>query len=128
MIYLDSSVVLASLLTERRRAPEAMWLQDLASSRLLEYEVWNRIHARQFATALGGRTQELINLIQLVELTPAVLRRALQAFPVSARTLDSLHLATAEHLRALDQDVMLASFDQRMLAAARALNIPLYDL
>ena len=39
MIYVDSSVVLADLLAEPRSPPEALWDKDLASSRLLVYEV-----------------------------------------------------------------------------------------
>jgi predicted nucleic acid-binding protein len=61
-------------------------------------------------------------------MTPTVLSRALHSFPIPIRTLDSLHLATAEHLRQPGQDVTLASFDERLLAGARAMRIPLYDL
>ena len=43
MIYLDSSVALAHLLAEDRFTAEDLWRQQLVSSRLLEYEVWNRI-------------------------------------------------------------------------------------
>ena len=45
MIYLDSSVALAHLLVEDRAPPETIWQAPLISSRLLEYEVWNRVHA-----------------------------------------------------------------------------------
>ena len=41
------------------------------------------------------------------------------------RTLDALHLASVEFLRAQGQAVELASYDERMLAAGRALRIPL---
>jgi len=42
MIYVDSSVLLADLLVEPRPPPQELWDEDLASSRLLAYEVWNR--------------------------------------------------------------------------------------
>ena len=45
MIYLDSSVALAHLLAEDRFPPDALWEEQLVSSRLLECEVWNRINA-----------------------------------------------------------------------------------
>jgi hypothetical protein len=48
--YLDSSVALAHLLVEDRVPPAALWAEPLVSSRLLEYELWTRIHARR----LGG--------------------------------------------------------------------------
>lgn len=46
MIYLDSSVVLAELLTENRRPSPSIGDEDLVTSRLLEYEVWVRLHDR----------------------------------------------------------------------------------
>jgi hypothetical protein len=128
VIYLDSSVVLAWLFTEPRYAPDSIWSQPVASSRLLEYEVWNRIHARKMAHTLGDRTRSLMSRIEFTELTEQVLRRASEPFPIHVRTLDSLHLATVEYLRSLEPSVALASFDKRMLAAARARHIPLYEL
>jgi hypothetical protein len=47
VIYFDSSVALAYLLAEDRLPPLDLWQQQLVSSRLLEYEVWNWIHARR---------------------------------------------------------------------------------
>ena len=66
--------------------------------------------------------------VALVELAPPVLARALEPFPSPVRTLDALHLASMEFLRAHGQIVNLASYDDRLLAAARALKIPLYKL
>jgi predicted nucleic acid-binding protein len=122
VIYLDSSIVLAKLLAEPRSAPDALWKQQLVSSRLLEYEVWNRIHARRLTHRLNKQVHELMDLIQFVELTPHVLARALEPFPVGLRTLDTLHLASMDHLRSLRHEVVLASFDRRFLSAAQALQ------
>ena len=127
MIYLDSSVVLADLFSERRTVPDSFWREELTSSRLLEYEVWNRIHARELVQAKGERAKVLINHINFIEMTPAVLSRALQPFSVILRTLDSLHVATLAHLHARDQSTALASYDKQMVAGAQALNIPLYE-
>jgi hypothetical protein len=46
VIYLDSSVVLARILVEDRRPRPSLWQESLFSSRLLEYEVWVRLNAR----------------------------------------------------------------------------------
>ena len=43
------------------------------------------------------------------------------------RTLDALHLASIEFLRSRRQAVELLSYDDRLLTAARALRIPLYQ-
>jgi uncharacterized protein len=126
VIYLDSSVALAHLFAEPRQVSLSLWEQQLASSQLLEYEVWNRIHARA-AAHVHHAARILIGRVLLFELDVTRLARALEPFPVPIRTLDSLHLATIDYLRARGNDVALASFDRRMIAAARALGIALYQ-
>jgi hypothetical protein len=61
--------------------------------------------------------------VELIELTKLVLARAVEPFPVAVRTLDALHLATADFLRTSGERIELASFDNRLLAAARVLGI-----
>ena len=124
MIYLDTSVALAHLLAEDRSPPSSLRDETLVSSRLLEYEMWNRLHARRLAASHGEHARELLQRLALLELAPPVLARALEPFPSRVRTLDALHLASIEFLRAQRQDVALASYDARMLAAARNLGIP----
>jgi predicted nucleic acid-binding protein len=128
MIYLDTSVALAQLLAEDVTPPPALWAETLVSSRLLEYEVWTRIHARRLESSHGDPVRQLIGRVALLELAPQVLSRALDSFPVPVRTLDALHLASAEFLREQGQTIRLASYDDRMLRAAAALDIDLYPL
>jgi predicted nucleic acid-binding protein len=125
LIYLDSSVALAQLLGEGRSPPDALWQEPLVSSRLLEYEVWNRVHARRLGATLGSSTRMLIGRLRLMELSPPVLARALQLFPAPLRTLDALHLATIEFIRAQGEAVELASYDNRLVRAAGALGVAL---
>ena len=127
MIYLDSSVALAHLLAEDRLPPADLWQRQLVSSRLLEYEVWNRIHARRLDRSHGDAVRALIGRVALLELATPVLARALDPFPIPVRTLDALHLASIEFLRLREQQLELASYDERLIAGARALRIPLYD-
>ncbi|MCZ0943009.1 MAG: hypothetical protein OXJ53_08130 [Gammaproteobacteria bacterium] len=44
------------------------------------------------------------------------------------RTLDALHLASCAYLVDRGQRVALASYDKRMIAVARAMEIPLAEL
>jgi predicted nucleic acid-binding protein len=127
VIYIDSSVVLAHLFAEDRAPPASIWQQALIASRLLEYEVCTRVHARGLARSHGADAASLMARISLVELSPAVLARALDAFPMPLRTLDALHLATLEFLRSRGRDIALASYDERLLAVARSLAVPLFD-
>ncbi len=128
MIYIDSSVVLAHLLAEIRRPPEHIWVERLVASRLVEYEVWNRLHAGGRAETHGEAAEEAIGQIALLELSPVILTRALSAFPVPVRTLDALHLASLDYLREQRQSVELATYDRRMAEAARAMGIPVRPL
>ena len=128
MIYLDSSVALAYLLDEGRQPPADFWQSDLCSSRLLEYEVWTRIHALKLGRSHSTHVAGLSRNIEFVDLEETVLARALEPFPVPVRTLDALHLATIEFLRSEAIAVELASYDARLNAGAAALRIPLYAL
>jgi predicted nucleic acid-binding protein len=128
VIYIDSSVALAYLLDEGRQPTRQFWRDDLVSSRLLEYEVWNRINARKLSRSRDESVRALLPRISMIELGPDVLSRALEPFPVAVRTLDALHLASIEYLRSLGQEPELASYDNRLNAVARALNIPLHKV
>jgi len=127
VIYLDSSVVLAQLFAEDR-APAALGKESLTSSRLLEYEVWNRVHARGFTRSHRDATEALLRRVSLIDFSPRVLARALKPFPMAVRTLDGFHLATIEFLRAGGEDVEMASYDRRLIAGAQALGIPICAL
>jgi len=124
MIYLDTSVALAQLLAEDKQPHDSLWSETLVSSRLLEYEGWTRIHARGLSVSHGEALRLLLGRVAMLELVPAVLVRALDPFPVPVRTLEAIHLASLEFLRTQRQHVELASYDDRMLAAARAMGIP----
>lgn len=128
MIYVDASVALAQLFAEDCKAPEELWREPLASSRLLQYEVWVRVHARRLEHAHGEIVRDLLDAIAYVELSPPVLVRALEPFPVTVRTLDALHLATMDFLRQNGQTIELATYDARLTDAARRLGIPIYAL
>lgn len=128
MIYLDTSVALAHLLSEDRRPPAELWSEELVSSRILEYELWTRLNARDLGRSHGDAARLLIAGVSLVELAPVVLERALVPFPLPIRTLDALHLASAAWLRARGREVVLATYDVRMARAAEAMGFGAYTL
>ena len=128
MIYVDASVVLAYLLAEDRRPADVLWDGTLIASRLLEYEIRTRLHARKLAESHGEAAQTIIGRIALLELSPVVLARALAGFPITVRTLDALHLASIDFLRRQGQSVELLTYDRRMADAARAMGVPVIEL
>jgi hypothetical protein len=128
VIYVDCSVALAHLLLEPRSPLASLWNGSLVSSQLLEYEVWNRMHAYGLGRSHADEAQALLIRVDLIEMTAAVLARALEPFPIRVRTLDGLHLATVDFLRTQGEPVELASYDNRLVAAARVLEIPIAAL
>lgn len=127
MIYLDTSVALAQLFGEHRQPPASLWQETLISSRLFEYELWTRVHARKLSVDHQEAARRLLERLALLELTPDVLARACEPLPVVVRTLDALHLASLLFLRDQQQDVVLASYDERQLAAAQKLGVEVWS-
>lgn len=127
MIYLDTSVALAHLLAEDRRPSPELWSEELVSSRLLEYEMWTCVHARDLGRSHGDAVRRIVARVARVELASDVLERARVPFPTPVRTLDALHLATAAWLAERGHDIRVATFDDRMARAAEAMGLPIHD-
>ena len=128
MIYFDTSVALAELLAEDRHPSAAFWDQELISSRVLEYEIWNSIHRRQLRDSHGESARQLIESPAIAELSREILRRAVEPFPLPVRTLDALHLSTLLFLRDQGVEMSLATYDRRMIDAAERLGLPLAEI
>jgi hypothetical protein len=111
------------LLAEDREPPPELWAEELVSSRLLEYEVWTRVHARDLERSHGDAVRLTLARLAWVEMHPDVLRRATFPFPVPVRTLDALHLASLTFLIERGYEVALATYDARLAAAAAAMDI-----
>lgn len=124
MIYLDTSVALARLLSETRQPPDTLWDAPLVSSRLLACEIWARLGSARLHRSHGEAARRLIGRVALVDLSPTVLDRIEGGFPVSVRALDAIHLATLLHLKEGNRPVELATYDERLAQAAESLGIP----
>jgi predicted nucleic acid-binding protein len=128
VIYLDSSVLLASVFREPRSPPVALWDAELTSSRLLQYEVWTRLNAYGLTSSHGERARSRLDRVNFVQLNETALARALQPFPIPLRTLDALHLATIDFLRKNGEPIELVSYDGRLIMAAQAFGVPIAAL
>jgi hypothetical protein len=91
------------------------------SSRLPECE------AHQLQNLHGEAVPNLIGRVAMIEMVRPVLARGLQPFPVAVRTLDAIHLSALEFVRAQQQNVQLASYNERLITAARLLGIAVWD-
>ena len=126
--YVDSSVVLADLLQEPRRPAPEFWSGELTTSRLTEYEVYSRLHRQGHSEPRLARAAELIGVPLTLDLSPEVLERARHPFPVPLRTLDALHLASADWLRREGFTVEFATYDARLRQAALVMGFPVVEM
>lgn len=128
MIHIDTSIVLTQILAEDRVPPPSLWNSDLVSSRLLHYESWCRLNSLGFTKSHGDDLRQILNEIMIVEMTPVILARSQEPFPIPIRTLGALHIATIEYLRKRDAETSLATFDARQLEIAKKMRIPIVNV
>jgi len=124
----DSSVVLAQVLAEDQRPPTSLWEEPLISSRLLDYESWNRLKYLGLAASHGDVLREILGHVRKLELLEAVVAEPFEAIPPTLRTLDAIHLASMRFLTDENQRVRLATYDRRLRSAAEAAGVELYPL
>ncbi len=120
-VYLDSSAIVKLAVSEpesdalrrhlRRRRP---WV----SSALARTEVLRSLLASGEDAVAAGRA--VLARCDLVRVNDRVLNLAGTMGPADLRSLDAIHLATAERLR--DEISELVVYDQRMADAARQLG------
>jgi predicted nucleic acid-binding protein len=123
LIYVDTSAALKLVWPERESAAVAALLNgrtDLISSALLAAEA-RRGAIRNDARALP-RVDLMLSQVKLVAVSDAVIESASRLPDPMLRSLDAIHLATAQLIR--DDIDALLSYDDRLLAAAAALSIP----
>ena len=94
---------------------------------MLEFEVFNRVHARACAASYAVDARQLVDRVNLLEMSEAVLSRALLPFLPPVRTQGALHLAAMDFLRGQGVGVALATYDQRLAQAAVGLGFALAD-
>lgn len=119
MIYLDSAAAVKLVHAEPESQALRDWLDERAdspwtSSTLLEVETFRAL-ARHTPEAIT-RLHQLLDLIDLVEIGPAIRIRTQTIRPATVRTLDAIHLATALHLH--PAPTSFVTYDKRLAEAA----------
>lgn len=132
-LYLDASVVLRRLLGQAG----AMTVDDrysmVVTSSLTEVECLRtldraRIDGRLDEERIADFREQVFKQLSgmaVVDVTPAVLRRASHPMPTALGTLDAIHFATAIlWIERGEGEVTLATHDRALATAARASGIP----
>lgn len=127
--YVDSSVVLRHVLGQPGGLAEWRDITRGVASGLLEVECLRTIDRLRIGGALQAEDSiarreavyRVLESLEIVELSPAILRRAGQAMSTPLGTLDAIHLSTAEMWREVrGEDPLVATHDRGLALAARA--------
>jgi len=121
LIYVDSSA-LVKLVVEPESVPLRDVLErdaDQITSAIVEIEVVRAV--RRTVPELTAQAQRVVSQIGVVEPTEAIRARAARLDPVTLRSLDALHLATALEVR--DELDGFVTYDGRMANAAQTLGL-----
>ena len=124
MIYLDSAAIVKLVHAESESQALRDWLDERAdvgwtSSVLAEIES-SRALAR-YAPEAVVRLHPVLDLVDLVELDAGIRILAQTVKPVTVRSLDAIHLATA--LRIQPRLTSFVTYDKRLADAARAAGL-----
>jgi predicted nucleic acid-binding protein len=119
MIYLDSAAVVKLVHAESESQALREWLDERAdtgwiSSALVEVESFRAL-ARHAPEAVA-RLHPVLDLIDLVDLSPSIRILAQTLKPVTVRSLDAIHLGTALHIRS--RLTSFVTYDKRLADAA----------
>jgi predicted nucleic acid-binding protein len=128
VIYLDTSAAVKLVRAEAHSAALSRWLDDrwatpVVSSVLIEVELLRAI--RRSEPAKQARAADVVRGIGVVTLSPAVIARAASYADFDLRSLDAIHLATAEHVASVTSEALEAflAYDERLCAAARKIGL-----
>lgn len=126
--YVDSSVLLRVILGQPGSLREWPDIQRGVASAIIEVECLRTIDRLRIRGLLDVREAaersealyRVLDELELVTLTPTVLRRAAQPMAVPLGSLDAIHLASAELWREVNGDVVIATHDDALGLACRA--------
>jgi predicted nucleic acid-binding protein len=135
--YLDSSVVLRVVLGQPGALAEWRSIERGAASALVQVECLRTLDRLRIAQGISDAditlrreaVYRVMEAVDAVDVTAAVLTRAAQPMPTALGTLDAIHLATALLYRErLGQDLVMATHDAALALAARASGLRVIGL
>lgn len=127
--YVDSSVLLRVVLRQRGALKEWKNLTHAVASALVEVECLRTLDRLRVSQALADTViaerravvYQLLESMDVVDISYPVLARAAQPLPTALGTLDAIHLATALLWKeGSGQDLAMATHDVALSIAAKA--------
>ncbi len=129
--YIDSSLISSFLLQKIGFEISEATFETLYTSRLTEVEVHRTlIRAKSEKTINENEFAErclilnqIIKYMNVIEINSNIVFLAKSAIPFPLKTLDSIHLASAIHLKNISNDVQFHTLDKRQANAAKVLGM-----
>ena len=129
MIYLDTAAIVKLIRIENESAALVRWLneqagQPLVASALVEIELPRALRRSQ--PEVLSLVAAVLSRLHRVDINAAVRATAAAYIERTLRTLDAIHLATAEFLVASGlQLTAFVTYDKRLAEAATRIGLPL---
>jgi predicted nucleic acid-binding protein len=129
-VYVDSSVLLRVVLREPGALRSWSRITNAVSSELIRLECLRTIDRARIQLRLSdddvarhrGDILDAIEGFAMVPVTSTVLHRAADPYPTLLGSLDAVHLASALLIRDQYEELRLATHDQALGLAARAMG------
>ncbi len=136
--YVDSSVILRKLLRELDKVVSFANYERIFTSEITEIECMRALNRVKFEQQISEdelveRYQELNHRyrgFEIIKMNPDVLKRTKEAFPISVKTLDAIHLSSLLITKAAifpNAQWTFISHDQKQNNAALALGLEILD-
>ncbi len=129
--YIDSSVLLRIVLNEPKQLAEWQSIKYGIASALVEVECLRTLDRLRVRGVLSQdqltdyRTKifEVIDELEIIEISRPVLSRASSPFPTQLGTLDAIHLSTALSYRDIrGEQITFTTHDKELALAAKAVG------
>lgn len=122
--YVDSSVILSVIFNESEVAKlPTLFRNEFVTSDLSKIEVLRNVTKTD--DTLLPQARKLLRQISFIEMSNLILERACEyTSEITVKTLDAIHLATAETLSPLIEGVI--TLDKQMAKNARKLHLTVY--
>lgn len=130
--YIDTSIVLRTILGEKASYKKLGNINHLYSSSLLRVEASRTLHRLHIQDSwddqeIAIRTlllQRMLESIEEIPLQPAILKRASEPFSIVIKTLDALHISSALLLNDfLKASLVFLTHDSKQALAAQSCGL-----
>jgi predicted nucleic acid-binding protein len=127
LLYLDSSALVKLVVAEPETAALMAFLArwpDRVSSAIARVEVLRAVKRVRATAAVRRRATRVVARVALVRIDEPVLAAAARMRPPDLRTLDAIHVATAQ---SLDDLGGIVTYDRRMARAAARVRLRVWS-